>query len=308
MRRDVIHLNIQQLKYFDGICKWGSFSKTAKNLYISPQGLSMAIMRLEDEFSCRLFQRNSNGVVLTPEGEFLRDHVRNILSELEECERFFASQKAVMKTISLGCVYGCLSEFAVGVIQDFEELHSNIKISVTEYPSIPCDQALDDGSVELAFNVGPVDTEKYEAIPVFPVRLCLVVNDRCRTFSSLGTDTITEDMLPMIQKVPMVTVDKNFKTPAMFLDYCAQRSITPEVKVRVGEVIGVHRIVSTNPGLVGLTTETVANALPMPHVVSYPLECPGLAWTVYLVYKRDTLMPPAAQSFVNYIKAQINDN
>lgn len=55
MRRDVIHLNIQQLKYFDGICKWGSFSKTAKNLYISPQGLSMAIMRLEDEFSCRLF-------------------------------------------------------------------------------------------------------------------------------------------------------------------------------------------------------------------------------------------------------------
>ena len=69
MRRDVIHLNIQQLKYFDEFASGAAFQRQPKNLYISPQGLSMAIMRLEDEFSCRLFQRNSNGVVLTPEGE-----------------------------------------------------------------------------------------------------------------------------------------------------------------------------------------------------------------------------------------------
>ncbi len=50
-------MNIQQLKYYLEICKCRSFSKAADNLYISQQGLSMAVIRLESEFSCKLFIR-----------------------------------------------------------------------------------------------------------------------------------------------------------------------------------------------------------------------------------------------------------
>lgn len=44
-------MDIKTLKYFLQICKDGSFSKAAKNLYISQQGLSKAISNLEKEIN-----------------------------------------------------------------------------------------------------------------------------------------------------------------------------------------------------------------------------------------------------------------
>ncbi|MCC8078676.1 MAG: LysR family transcriptional regulator, partial [Oscillospiraceae bacterium] len=82
-------LNIQQLKYFVEVCKCKSFSKAAKSLYISQQGISMAIMRLESEFSAKLFIRTSKGLMLTADGEYLLGCAETILAEFEKCEDYF---------------------------------------------------------------------------------------------------------------------------------------------------------------------------------------------------------------------------
>ena len=38
-----------QLQYFKAVCETGSYSRAAEQLYISPQGISKAIHKLEDE-------------------------------------------------------------------------------------------------------------------------------------------------------------------------------------------------------------------------------------------------------------------
>ena len=292
-------MNIQQLRYFDGICRFGSFSKAAQNLYISPQGLSMSILRMEEEFSTKLFNRSSNGVSLTEAGEFLRLRAQKILVEIDECERYFSNRQTSCRTVELGCVYGGLSEFAAQLVLEFEEEHPNTKIIVTEYPGIPCDKALENGDVELAFNVAPFDAKKFESFLVFSEKLCLVVRD---DHPLAAEKSITPDNLSLLNHLPMVTVNENFKPPRMLLELCKSFHIMPDVKMRAGEVIGVHRLVSTNPKLAGLTTQTVYTALAIPHMVAIPLECKELSWDVHLVKKRGLPLMPTAQAFELHVR------
>lgn len=61
-------MRIEQLMYLVDIAKTKSFSKTAQNFYITQQGASDAIKKLEKEFNVILFNRTKQGVFLTEIG------------------------------------------------------------------------------------------------------------------------------------------------------------------------------------------------------------------------------------------------
>ncbi len=62
-------------RIFDAVAQSGSISGAAKKLYISQPAVSHAVAQLEAECGCRLFHRQSRGVVLTEEGQILHRHV-----------------------------------------------------------------------------------------------------------------------------------------------------------------------------------------------------------------------------------------
>ena len=62
-------MKLTQLRYFQGICRWGSLSRAARELHISQSVLSGTIKELEEEFGVLLFSRNGRGLVLPPEPE-----------------------------------------------------------------------------------------------------------------------------------------------------------------------------------------------------------------------------------------------
>jgi DNA-binding transcriptional LysR family regulator len=82
-------MDIKQMRYFVEICKCKSFSMAADKLFISQQGLSMAILRLEAELNCKLFKRTARGLTLTEHGEFLLPKAKDILRMFDLCEEHF---------------------------------------------------------------------------------------------------------------------------------------------------------------------------------------------------------------------------
>ena len=64
-------MDIKQLDYFIKVCESGSFTAAAKKYFISPQGINMAVIRLEKELGKKLFIREKNSVVMTKDGEYL---------------------------------------------------------------------------------------------------------------------------------------------------------------------------------------------------------------------------------------------
>ena len=64
-------MNLKQLEAFVEVAEGGSFSKAAKNLYLTQPTISAHISALEKELEVRLFVRNTKEVSLSVEGQTL---------------------------------------------------------------------------------------------------------------------------------------------------------------------------------------------------------------------------------------------
>lgn len=66
-------MTIQQCRYALEIAKRGSFNEAAKHLFVAQSSLSSSMKALEEELGITVFERVSNGVLLTEDGsEFIR--------------------------------------------------------------------------------------------------------------------------------------------------------------------------------------------------------------------------------------------
>lgn len=75
-------MRIEQLHYFLDVAQTQSITRSAGNLFISPQGLSQAITALEKEYGMTFFERTKTGLVLNDKGAAFR-HLA-----MELCEHF----------------------------------------------------------------------------------------------------------------------------------------------------------------------------------------------------------------------------
>jgi len=72
-------LNLHQLEVFYVVAQSRTFGEAADKLYISQPAISQQIKGLEIAVGSRLFERSRRGISLTPAGEILLEHTREIL-------------------------------------------------------------------------------------------------------------------------------------------------------------------------------------------------------------------------------------
>jgi DNA-binding transcriptional LysR family regulator len=73
----------RELRYFAAVAEAGRFTRAAQSLHISQQSLSAAIAQLERRLGATLFERDRQGLELTPAGEALLPAARAILERAE---------------------------------------------------------------------------------------------------------------------------------------------------------------------------------------------------------------------------------
>jgi DNA-binding transcriptional LysR family regulator len=71
------------LRYVDEVARQGSIRKAAKVLNVASSAVNRQILKLEEEFGLRVFDRTPDGVELTPAGEILVTHARQTLFDFE---------------------------------------------------------------------------------------------------------------------------------------------------------------------------------------------------------------------------------
>ena len=76
-------MRISQLNLLIALEKYGSFSKTAKELFISQPYISANVKELENELGFRLLDRTNKGVSFTLQGEVVLEKARAIVGEMD---------------------------------------------------------------------------------------------------------------------------------------------------------------------------------------------------------------------------------
>ncbi len=119
-----------QIRCFLEVAKCLSFTQAAKKIFISQSNISRQVASLEEEWKLPLFDRNTKGVRLTPQGEILAEALSGIMSELRESlQRARKITNDYKTTITIGCqehikTNSYLSQMLFG----FREVYPDVKV------------------------------------------------------------------------------------------------------------------------------------------------------------------------------------
>lgn len=91
------------MEYVLTVARTGSFSKAAKELFVSQPNISSSITSLEDELGFQIFQRTNQGVTITTEGLSFLKHANNIMTEFEKIPAIVKEEP--YRKLSIGCAY-----------------------------------------------------------------------------------------------------------------------------------------------------------------------------------------------------------
>lgn len=144
---------IKQIKYFQAVVKYRSFTEAAEECYISQSAISQQIKALEQELGVKLINRENRKFDLTPAGEHFYKRSLILVEDLEklcrETGRIARKDNAELYIGYLKCYGG--QEFQLAVAA-FSEKNPNVSIQIINGNHEELYEALRLGKVDLVLN------------------------------------------------------------------------------------------------------------------------------------------------------------
>lgn len=291
-------MNISDLRIFMAVYDSGNYSRAAEKVFISPQGVSKVIHRLESELECTLFIRAKHGVTPTKDAELVASYApRMIESENTLKARLknpFYSEKA---TLSVVFAAGILSHLSPKFRQQFSEDHPDIILKLFEYSDTEVDAALRSDMAELGLLSGPIDFSYYDAIPLFSHEVCAVMNKNHRLASK---DTVSyRDFDGEI----LTFLGPKYFSYNMNMERLIREGAVPKDIYELEDTGSITNYAATS-SVIGITARFVAEQSNESPIVTKSIE-PRMSWDTYLIKKKGREMTPAAQAFVEHARSWI---
>jgi DNA-binding transcriptional LysR family regulator len=157
-------MKLSQIRALVGVADWGNFSEAALHLDLSQSAISHAIATLEQELGVMLIVRGRMGASLTPVGERVTQHARQILQLVEAMQKEASLERGLQGgQVRIACFRSVATHLLPAVIARFRERYPAIGVVISEYPEFPqVEQALREGQADLGFIYLPT-TPEFEA-------------------------------------------------------------------------------------------------------------------------------------------------
>lgn len=150
-------MNLRHLIIFKAVVDTGSFTKAAKQLYITQSGVSHAVKELEQESKAVLFDRLSKSITLTPSGKLLLEKVIPILTLYHELEKELDNLE-VQAPIKVVSSITIATFWLPKILKEFKQIYPKISVEVQIVSAKDALMVLQDGKADIALVEGTVSS------------------------------------------------------------------------------------------------------------------------------------------------------
>lgn len=294
-------MDLRILRYFLAVADEGNITRAANRLHVSQPALSTQLAALEDELGQKLFARGARGIALTEKGVALQQRAGDLVDLAERIEAEIKSKDSdeLAGTVAIGAGETPAFRFVARAADELHRTNPKLCFSVTSGNGEDIVAHLREGTFDLGVLVGPgrYDGFDYLTLP-YTHHWGLAV----RKDSPLATKKriSPKDVrgIPLIcsrQAMVKEFLAGWFGCPFGKLDVVANYNLIYNAAVFVEAGLGAAVCID------GMIPQEFAE-----RVVFRPF-APALVSDVYLAWRKNAALSPAAAAFVETVRNMAAD-
>lgn len=288
-------MKLSQMRILVAVADCSNFSEAALHLEMSQSAVSHGIAALEEHLGVVLFLRGRHGAHLTPVGERIVEHAREIVNRAEAIAKEAELAKGLHGgQVRIASFRSVATHILPSVITQFHRRFPEIAVSLSEHEDYPhVEQALREGRADIGFTFLPTsdDLEAWqvlrdEFVALFP-----------STFKSANAHITWEELTTYPLIMPPV-------------DYIMMRQVYDHAQ-SFGYTLNAIYEVETDATIVSLVAQGLGATI-LPRLAAEPIppdvqvySLPSLLVRVIgVAVLADALHPPAIFAFLDILKAK----
>ena len=195
-------LDLTTLRLFIAVAETGSIGQAADREFMAASAISKRLSDLEEFLHAPLLNRHARGVTLTPAGEALLHHARNVLFGIDKLQAELSEYAdGVRGHVRVHASMSAIFEFLPEDLGAFIHRHPEVKIDLQEHLSAEVARAVLEGAADLGICNLSGATRELQTLPYRRDRLVLVAPKRHRLVQQTAialADTLDEDFVGLV--------------------------------------------------------------------------------------------------------------
>ena len=291
-------MDLRILRYFLAVADEGNITRAAERLHVSQPALSTQLAALEDELGHKLLERSARGIALTEKGIALRQRADDLVDLVErvEAEIKASDTDELVGTVSIGAGETPAFRFVARAADELHRRNPKLCFSVSSGNGEDIVAHLREGTFDLGLLVGPgrYDGFDYLTLP-YTHHWGLAVRKDSPLAAKKRLSPKDARGIPLIcsrQAMVKEFLAGWFGCPFGKLDAVANYNLIYNAAIFVESGLGAAVCID------GMIPQEFAE-----RVVFRPF-APALVSDVYLAWRRNAALPPAANALLAAIRAK----
>lgn len=293
-------MNLKQLEAFVQVSESGSFSKAAKELFLTQPTISAHISSLEKELNVRLFIRNTKEVSLSDDGKDLYRYAKQI-TDLEKAieERFYMDSDDGKHFITIAASTIPAQYLLPKVLMCYREHYPKEQIKIIETDSSEVVTQVVDHMVDVGFTGTVLEKKHCKYIPFYKDELAVITPDtpEYRILKEQNRDDIN-----WIRRKPLILREEGSGTRKEAEKQLKNAGISMETLDIVASIANQETIKKSVKQGMGITILSRLAAEDEDGLLIFPIPGADEGRDINLVYNKNYQMTRSADRFIRIVK------
>ncbi|HNV34179.1 MAG TPA: LysR family transcriptional regulator [Bacillota bacterium] len=302
-------MNDKELQYFLTIAETRNLTKASQRLFISQPSLSQTLQRVEEELGTKLFNRTTDGMVLTFAGEKYFKTAKDILAIYDDLHRELNNMNDLKGgRITVGTTSFLATYMLPSIIPEFYKILPNVEINLIEESSMELEDLLIRGGIDISLmHIPPKKTSRF-------LKFEPLSNDPFVLVTKTGHPLAASGIVDIGKLYPMVDIHTFSNEPFIMMrkgtvmrqvsdSILDSASITPNIILTSGNFETIRRLSSIGMGISLLPleyTKIFEGKFPASYYMLDEKYKPG--WTTCIATNRQMYIPRSASVFMEVVR------
>lgn len=296
-------MNLKQLEAFVQVAEGGSFSKAAKELFLTQPTISAHIAALEKELNVRLFVRNTKEVSLSDDGRELYQYARQIIDLQKKIEeRFEAGKDGGKHLITIAASTIPAQYLLPKVLIQFNEKYPQEQFKILETDSSKVVTQIVDHVADVGFTGTVLEKKHCRYIPFYKDEL-VIITPNTEKYRKLQEESVGNIKWIMEEHIIMREEGSGTRKEAQKqLKHAGIATDDLNIIASIENQETIKKSVKQGMGISVLSKLATADEVEAGFMLAFPIPKADKGRDINLIYNKNYQLSRSAERFIKVVK------